>query len=325
MSFGRPVKEEPGEKVVRTVCPLGCGIVCGILAHVKGGLLVKVEPGDFPGTSHICTRGLSAAKLVYHPDRLKYPMKRMGERGEGKWQRISWDEALDTIALRVREIGDRHGSGSVAWAMAGLGGLFASSITGLAGASQGTFISPAGSGDAAGPCADQVCYGAYLYYGESYTTHFDNPALCLVWGNNSAETEPFKWRRMRDAKERGARLVVIDPRFTTTASKADEYIPIRPGTDAALALGMMNVILGQGLYDTSFLTDYTVGPFLVRSDNGMFLREKDLSPGESEKHIVWDTATNAPHTYDTPQVSPAKLHSQRYSNFASCPLKLVSH
>ena len=305
MSLGRLVKAEPGEKVVRTASPLACGPGCGILAHVKDGILVKGEPGDFPGTGHVCARGLSTVKMVYHPDRLKYPMKRQGARGEGKWQRISWDEALDTIVQRLKEISDRHGSSSVALVMDLMGILSTDATLGFLGACQGTFILPAGCGDSAGPCADRVCYGSPWWYGEDYTTQFENPAFCLIWGNNPAETDSFKWRRIRDAKERGARGVVFAPRFSTTASKADEYVPSRPGTDAALALGMMNVILDRGLQDTSFITKYTVGPFLVRGNNGMFLREKDIAPGESEKHMVWDTQTNAPQAYDVPEVAPA--------------------
>jgi len=84
MSSTGHVKQEPGEKVVRTVCPLGCGIACGVLAHVKDGVLVKVEPSDHPGTSHICARGLCATKLVYHPDRLKYRRLQGGKQNGGK-------------------------------------------------------------------------------------------------------------------------------------------------------------------------------------------------------------------------------------------------
>ena len=305
MSLGRQVRAEPGAKVVRTVCPQECGVACGILAHVKDGVLVKVEPGDFPPTSHICARGLSAPNLVYHPDRLKYPLRRAGERGEGKWQRISWDEALDTIALKLGEIGARHGPNSRAWILGGLGLVFTTAITGLPGACGGTFILPAGCGDSAGPCADIVSYGSWLWYGEDYTNLFENPRLCLLWGGNSAETEPFKWRRIRDAREKGARLVVIDPRFTTTASRADEHVPIRLGTDAALALGMMNVVLDKGLQDTSFITRYTVGPFLVRSDNGLFLRETDIGATDPEKYVVWDTEKDEPRSHDAPGVSAA--------------------
>ena len=320
MSSTGHVKQEPGEDIVRTVCPLGCGIACGVLAHVRDGILVKVEPSDHPGTSHVCARGLSAAKLVYHPDRLKYPLKRQGARGEGKWQRVSWDEALDTIAAKLKEIGDKYGTNSLAFVSTGVGAVSNLVTVGFAGACQGTFILPAGLGDSAGPCADQACYGAYMYYGEDYTNRFDTPAFCLVWGNNSAETEAFKWRRIRDAKEKGARLVVIDPRFTTTASKADEYVQIRPGTDAALALGMMHVILDQGLHDISFLTQYTVAPFLVRTDNGMFLREKDISSGDSERHLVWDSQTDAPLVHDMPEAVPALTGAYSVNGIACKPV-----
>jgi len=304
MSFARPVMIQPGETVVRTVCPFGCGIACGILAHVKDGKLVKVEPGDFQDTSHICVRGLSSPRLVYHPERLKYPLKRRGLRGEGQWERISWDEALGIIAEKLARIGQTYGTQSLAFVSTGVG-IFANLVTvGFAGACQGTFILPAGLGDSAGPCADIASYGAYQWFGEDYTNRFDHPAFCLVWGNDPAVTEPFKWRRIREAKEKGTRLVVIDPLFTTTASKADEYIPIRPGTDAALALGMMNVILEKGLHDIAFLTRYTVAPLLVRSDNGLFLRMNDIVPDEVPEYLVWDVRKNAPIVH-TAEAEPA--------------------
>jgi anaerobic dimethyl sulfoxide reductase subunit A len=305
MSLGRRVKADPGAKVVRTCVPLVCGPGCGILAHVKDGVLVKVEPGDFPGTGHVCAKCLSAVKWVYHPDRLKYPMKRQGARGEGGWQRITWDEALDTIAHRLRDISDTHGSRSMAWTMDFMALLVTDALEGLIGAYGGTFLLPSGYGDSGGTCNDKVCFGAPWWYGEDYTSRFDNPALCLNWGGNPTETDSFKWRRIRDAKEGGARLVAIDPLFSTTASKADEWIPIRPGTDGALALGMMNVILDRGLQDTSFITEYTVGPFLVRTDNGMFLREKDMVSSESDKYVVWNAGTDSPVAHDLPGTMPA--------------------
>jgi len=294
MSFARPVMIQPGETVVRTVCPFGCGIACGILAHVRDGRLVRVEPGDFPHTSHVCARGLSVPRLVYHPERLKYPLKRRGPRGEGQWERISWDEAIGIIAEKFTRIGQTYGTQSLAFVSTGVGILANLVTVGFAGACQGIFILPAGLGDSAGPCADMASYGAYQWFGEDYANRFDNPAFCLVWGNNPAVTEPFKWRRIREAKEKGALLVVIDPLFTTTASKADEYIPIRPGTDAALALGMMNVILEKGLHDIAFLTRYTVAPLLVRSDNSLFLRMNDIVLDEAAEYLAWDIRSNAP-------------------------------
>ncbi|MBE0481627.1 MAG: molybdopterin-dependent oxidoreductase, partial [Dehalococcoidia bacterium] len=233
----------------------------------------------------------------YYPDRLKYPLKRAGERGEGKWQRVSWDEALDTIADRLGDIRERHGSQSVAWVIEVMPYIR------LACALEATMINPIGFGDAAGPCADQLSYGTQ--YGHLYTMDMAKPGMVVTWGSNQAETRAYYWRRIRDAIEGGARFVALDPRFTSTASKADEYIPIRPGTDAALALGMMNVIFAKGLEDRDFITQHTVGPFLVREDNGLFLREKDIVPGGSDRYLVWNSLTASPACSDERGVTPA--------------------
>ena len=157
-------------------------------------------------------------------------------------------------------------------------------------------INPIGFGDAAGPCADEVSYGTQ--YGHLYTMDFESPGMCVLWGANQAETRPYYWRRIRDATEAGARLVAIDPRFTSSASKADQYISIRPGTDAALALGMMNVIFQRGLQDEGFIREHTVGPLLVRQDNGLFLRESDILSQGSSGHVVWDAGAGRPKACD---------------------------
>jgi anaerobic selenocysteine-containing dehydrogenase len=299
------MSEVQGEKTVRTTCAMDCGCRTTILAHIRDGVLVKVEPADFPDSRYryICARGLCIPKLVYHPDRLKYPMKRIGERGEGKWQRLSWDEALDTIASRFRDIQNKYGRRSLAWATSAMGAQSALSPAYLrfTSACEGTWVTLIGPGDSAGLCGDVISYG--VDRGQLLTIDFEKPELLVLWGDNAAVTEPFTWIRVRQAKERGAKVVVVDPLFTTTASKADEYIPIRPGTDAALALGMMNVILGQGLHDESFIVNNTVGPFLVRSDNGLFAREKDIGSGKgTDEYLVWDTKSNNLQTPDVPGV-----------------------
>ncbi|MBN2654813.1 MAG: molybdopterin-dependent oxidoreductase [Nitrospirae bacterium] len=112
------------DKVVRTACSPSCaGQVCGLNAFVKNGKIIKIEPAEFPDPKYkrICLKGLSHLERTYHPDRLKYPMKRIGKRGEGKWQRISWDEALDTIASRITEIKEKHGSDSLVFMPVGGG------------------------------------------------------------------------------------------------------------------------------------------------------------------------------------------------------------
>jgi len=291
------------EKLVRTACPSHCpSNACGILAHVKQGRVTKLEPAEFPqsGVKRICLKGLAATQLLYHPDRLKYPLKRAGERGEGKWERLSWDDALDIVAAKLKEVAERYGSKSVAWVLGGPGGGSTKfgAYTRLASLFQGTRVSCWGYGDAALPCAGHVMFGHHRV--GRYTGGFKNTKLNIAWGTNAAETNPFDlMRRLLDDKEKGVRLVVIDPIFTATASKADEYISIRPGTDTALALGMMNVILHQGLQDEDYIRRYTVGPLLVRHDNGLFLREKDILSGGSDSYMVWDVETGQAKTTDT--------------------------
>ncbi|MFC1823714.1 molybdopterin-dependent oxidoreductase [Thermodesulfobacteriota bacterium] len=294
------------EEVIRTVCRVEDGVNCGILAHVKDGKLLKVEPADFPrpGMRHICMKGLSTIKdLVYHPDRLKYPLKRDGERGAGQWKRISWDEAFDIIAENLKDISAKYGSESIVIAPGQIGTSAMMSIyLRLASALQASWVSLAGYGDAAGPGADMLSYG--LPYGGHFTTDLPDAKYCIIWGGNYTETQPLTWRRIRNHKERGGKLVVVDPRFTSTAAKADEYLMPRPGTDTALVWGMIKVILDKGLIDESFINQYTVGPMLVREDNGLFLRGKDLSSNASERVLVWDSLTNGPKPLDEAGIAP---------------------
>ena len=301
--------KEQGEKVTRTVCMIFDGIACGMLAHVKDGVLTKVEPADFPepGYRFACLKGLCTPKIVYHPDRLKYPMKRVGERGEGKWHRISWDEALDIIAGKLKDIREKYNPESVAYLLNGgisipSGPMFSGQR--WASASGGTYVGLYGDGDANLPCANMASFGMLIM--ENYLMDFENPGLRVSWGMNFVETAGYRCRRFREAREKGTKMVAIDPRFTPTAAKADEWIPIRLGTDAALALGMINVILNEGLCDEPFITEYTNGPFLVRNDNGRFLRERDIPSGDStSRYIIWDTKTNKPQISTTPDVIPA--------------------
>jgi anaerobic selenocysteine-containing dehydrogenase len=283
---------KPGDetKKIHTVCRIDDGPNCRITAHVKNCKLIKIEPLDFPepGMRHICGKGLSTIRdVVYHPDRLKYPLLREGNRGEDRWKRISWNEALDVIALNLQKIIDRYGGRAIAFTP---GQVWTSALMAiyqrLASALGGTWVNLSGFGDAAGPCADLLSYGIPL--GNFYTTDLENPKLCIVWGGNWTVTHPLTWRKIRKLKESGAKLYVIDPRFTATASKADEYISITPGTDTALAIGMMRVIRDEGLIDKDFMRAYTVAPFLVRQDTGLFLREKDLTEGGSDRCLVWD-------------------------------------
>ncbi len=307
------MSERDKVRLVRTACPAHCGIdCCGILAHVKGDRVIKVEPGDFPDPRdrRICLRGLSSLEITYHPDRLKYPMKRVGERGEGKFERISWDEAFDIIATKFREIAGKYGWRAIGWVLGGPGAgttKFGAYLR-LASLTQSTRVSAWGYGDAGLPCGSRVLFGTHLPFTFflPYLIPPSVPDLVVVWGSNPAESQPlFMMRKIMDAKEKGAQLVVIDPRYTVTASKADEYLGIKPGTDPALALGLMHVIFKKGFQDDDFIQRYTVGPFLVRTDNGKFLRGKDLGWKEAENYIIWDTILNSPQISGATEVKSA--------------------
>jgi anaerobic dimethyl sulfoxide reductase subunit A len=302
------------ERLVRTACPAHCGIdACGILAQVREGRVVKLEPADFPDPKdrRICLRGLASLDITYHPDRLKYPMKRVGKRGEGAFERISWDEALDTIAAKFKNIAERYGWPAIGWTLGGPGAgttKFGAYLR-LASLTQSTRVSAWGYGDAGLPCGSRVIFGTQFPYAlllGSFIAGTVEPELIVVWGTNPAESQPLNMmRRIMNAKERGAQVVVIDPRFTVTASKADEYVGLKPGTDPALALGILHVIFQRGLQNDEFIKRHTVGPYLVRTDNGKFLRGSDIGVKDSLDYVVWDSLSNAPGLRSNSGVKPA--------------------
>jgi molybdopterin-containing oxidoreductase family molybdopterin binding subunit len=301
-------------RLIRTVCPAHCGIdACGITAYVQDGRVVRVEPAEFPDPKlrRICLRGLSSLDITYHPDRLKYPMKRIGDRGEGKFERISWDEALDLIADKIKKIAAEHGWPAIAWVLGGPGAgttKFGAYLR-LASLTRSTRVSAWGYGDAGLPCGSRVIFGTQFPYGLLFGQLWSgtpDPDMIVVWGANPGESQPLNLMRpIMDAKTRGARLVVIDPRFTVTASKADQYVGVKPGTDTALALGLINIIFEKGLQDDAFIGRHTVGPYLVRDDNGQYLRGRDIGLPEENEYIVWDQKTTSPKPRSESDIQPA--------------------
>ena len=320
--------QKSSSRVVRTVCPAHCGIdACGILAHVKGDRVVKVEPAQFPNPRHrrICLRGLCSLDITYHPDRLKYPMRRIGDRGEGKFERISWDEALDTIAERFKDIAAKHGWPAIGWTLGGPGSgttKFGAYLR-LASLTQSTRVSAWGYGDAGLPCGSRILFGAHMpipLLMDSFVIDPTDSELVIVWGSNPAETAPLNiMRPIMDAKENGARLVVIDPLFTRTASKADEYLGLKPGTDTALALGMLHVIFEKRLHDVDFINRHTVGPYLVKTDTGAFLRGEDLGLEDAQEYVIWDSASNTPLVRNDPGGDPAITGTFTINGFVCKP------
>lgn len=247
-------------KVVRAACPHDCPDTCAMLVTVEGGRATAVR-GD-PG--HPFTRGALCVKVndyverVYSPDRVLYPMRRVGKKGSGKFERISWDAALDEIARRFNSIVAEHGAQAILpYSYLGTEGL----LNGLnvgdpffnrlgASISERTF------------CASGAITGYIMTVGPTPGTDPESlvhSRYIIIWACNVISTNLHLWPIIAEARRRGAKVVVIDPVRNRTAEEADWHIPIRPGTDGALALGMINVILDEHLTDEEYIAKYTVG------------------------------------------------------------------
>lgn len=298
------------ERKIQSACPLGCDNTCRFWAHIKEGKLVKIEPASFPDSRYnsICLKGLLWPQFVYQSDRLKYPLKRVGARGKGNWRRISWDEALERIVSNLNKTKAEYGAKAVCFLT--LGGT----VTALNGASRAGLVQRFASlfggtvPFTVGLFSDHDVGALVCGYGNMGhdRSDFINSKLIILWSTNVSETQMNYMRFIYDAMDKGAKLIVIDPIFTPTASKADEWISLKPGTDAAFALGVMNVIVRKKIYNDNFIKKYTNLPFLVRSDNGNILRESDIIPdGDLNNYMVWDKIKNKAQSSGFPSINPA--------------------
>ncbi|HZG66104.1 MAG TPA: molybdopterin-dependent oxidoreductase, partial [Herpetosiphonaceae bacterium] len=257
---------EPGTMIVRAACPHDCPDTCAMLVTVKDGKAVRVS-GD---PRHPVTQGFLCSKVsrylerTYHPDRVLYPQRRVGPRGSDVWERISWDEALDEITTRFRAIADEYGPQAILpYSYAGTMGLL-----NYASMDRRFFHRLGASLLDRTICATAGATGYRYSVGASIGTdpeQFAAARLILIWGSNTLTSNPHLWPFVKRARAAGARLIAIDPYRSRTAAQCDEHLPIRPGSDAALALGMMHVIFRDGLDDRDYLDRYTVGADKLRA------------------------------------------------------------
>ncbi|MFC1942275.1 molybdopterin-dependent oxidoreductase, partial [Chloroflexota bacterium] len=253
---------EPGMEVKRSLCVM-CSLNCGILVYVKNGKVVKIAGNpDNPVTQGFtCKRVGHAIQWLYHPDQLMYPLKRVGKRGEGKWQRISYEQALDEIAEKLKEIRDKYGAETVAtsegtlrysefWMRARFMNLFGSPNNVQPGVICGLNRDTMGAAIA----GVRICTkNEPLHYTRCLVVQGCNPK-----GFRPRVAEELAWIRNREPGR--LRLIVIDPRDTGLASEEqDMHLQIRPGTDAALMLSWLYVIINEKLYDKDFVENYTHG------------------------------------------------------------------
>lgn len=277
-------QEESKESVVTTSCRSNCFQACMLNAHIRGGKVCYMSRADYPEDiySGCCPRGLSMHERAYSRTRIKYPMRRVGERGEDNWERISWDEAIAEIVDKLKSIREQYGTGALAidtgsgnyGAIQGGGGILGM----FKNASEATNINVCYD-QASGHGTNRVIGGGIWGYSNELKNVLDAKHV-LVWGSNPVNSQPQSWRQLRFAKERGAKLTCIDAMYSTTAARCDEFIPVRPGSDLIIALAILNDIVSNNAFDDKLVKQTTTAPFLLRKDTGLILRRSDIEGGE---------------------------------------------
>jgi len=289
-----------GRRRVAAFCPL-CVSRCGCEAVVDDGRLVAIEPDPLhPTGKALCAKGRASPELVEATDRLLYPMRRTRPKGDPDpgWRRITWDEALNETAKAMRRIAGENGPEAVAFAVTTPSGTAISD----AGAWVDRLINAFGSPNNCN--ATEIC-AWHRNYARAFTTgtaigtpDYERAGCILLWGHNPSTSLLAAATKVADARARGAKLIVVDPRRIGFAVKADCWLRVRPGTDAAIALATAGVMIDQGSFDAEFVRNWTNGPFLVRDDDGTMLRSQTLAGGEANDFVAWDESRGACLAYD---------------------------
>lgn len=246
-------------KIVRAVCPHDCPDTCALLVHVEDGKAVAVKgDADHPTTAGVlCTKVSRYTERTYHADRLLYPQKRVGKKGEGKFERISWEEALTTISEKLQAVASKDPLAILPYSYAGTMGLLQGD-----GMAQRFFHKIGASFLDRTICATAGGVGYKYTLGSRIGTDTEqtqNARLILIWGSNPIASNLHFWMRVQEAKRNGAKLIAIDPYRSLTAEKCHQHIALLPGTDAALALGLMHVLIAEDLLDHDYIAQHTLG------------------------------------------------------------------
>lgn len=246
--------------VKKAICPV-CGAGCHVNATVVGGKITKIEPDpESLRNRNLCERAVVATEYHDGPRRLNYPLKKQGGRGAGKWQRISWEQAMEEIARKLYDIRERYGPEAVAV----LGG----SPHGAADPSAWKWCNLWGTPNffhLGKNCGEAEFLAECAMYGyDTGAGWIEGPipgrtGVAILWGANLSESSPGLWRLWTRSRNQGIKIVVVDPRPTRCARESDIWVQLRPGTDGALALGMLNVIINENLYDKEFVAKWCLG------------------------------------------------------------------
>jgi len=251
--------KEAADRMVQGVCPHDCPDTCALQVKVENGRAVKVsgDPNHGPTQGVLCTKVSRYPERTYHRDRLTTPMKRVGAKGEGRFEAITWDQAYALAGSRLKDIAARQPEAILPYSYAGTMGLIQGESI-----SSRLFHSLGASRLDRTICASAGAAGLKYTYGAGIGMHlefFEESKLILIWGSNPVTSSLHFWTRAQEAKRRGAKLIAIDPYRSLTAEKCHQHLALRPGTDAALALSMMQVLIGEDLLDHEYIAAHTVG------------------------------------------------------------------
>ncbi|KTE92440.1 hypothetical protein AT727_19775 [Desulfitobacterium hafniense] len=299
------------DQIFYGTCRSNCFSGCRLKIHVRNQKVTMISMGELPDSRYnkICAKGFSHVQRIYDPKRVKYPLKRVGERGSNQWEQITWDEAIEIIGNKWEGYQKEFGKESIAYYcnsgnFGQVGWRTPARLFNLMGSCS---IAPNIDEAYVKSSINALGYGQMMNSNE-YTDRLNSKTI-IIWGANPTEAQPQNWHFMAEArKDNGTTIIVIDPNYTASAAKADIHVPIRPGTDAALALGMMNYIIQQGWTDKGFLQKSSVAPLLVK-DDGKYLRQSDVTgkpPADPkvDPFIVWDSQANT-HGLVTEVLDPA--------------------
>jgi len=286
---------------IRGYCPL-CISRCGAISTVENGRLVKVRPDpEHPTGGSFCIKGRAAPELVHSDRRVLHPLMRTRPKGapDPGWRHASWDEALDFTAEKLRSSAQQYGPESVVF------GVTTPSGTAVADAFAWIHRLAHAYGSPNLKFATENCnwhkdFGSSLTFGSNIgVPDFDNTGCMLFWGFNPSTSWPAYAHAAMQARRRGARMIVVDPRRAGLAGSADQWLAVRPGSDLVLALSIAGEMIENRWYDEEFISQWSNGPLLVRNDNGRFMAaDQSTARGTQRTLLAWDTKRQRTCAYD---------------------------
>lgn len=279
-------KNVPEEEIHQGLCRGNCGGGCRVAVHVREGKVVKTSPildEEDPLNNLICPRGYSHPQRIYAPERVQYPMRRVEgtERGAGEWERLSWDDAIEYICDKWKGYRSEFGDSSIAYSY-GAGTYAQNYYVYMRLFNSMGSMRIAQQNDMTMLNYSWKMFGMSLYTVGNSAKDEMNAKTIVVWGTNATTGTFARWKYMMAARDKGAKIIVIDPSYTHAAQMADVWLPIKPDTDGALALSLIKYWHDNELDDKTYLRDLSVAPLLVRQDTGRFLRS-DEAGIEAEK------------------------------------------